>query len=99
MERGQGLAHILMTSPDLDDQPKRDLVYLIAVADYKLGNILQARKQLRALLEVKVPTTDNIVWGNQGMIWWKCMLNMYLLRDHIGVGVTLLWYRTVIDRK
>ncbi len=69
MERGQGLAHILMTSPDLDDQPKRDLVYLIAVADYKLGNILQARKQLRALLEVKVPTTDNIVWGNQGMIW------------------------------
>lgn len=57
MERGKALAEALMTSPDLDDQLKRDLVYLIAVADYKLGNILQARKQLRALLEVMLPAS------------------------------------------
>lgn len=52
-ERGRALANLLMDSPDLEDSFKRDLVYLIAVADYKLGNLIQTRKQLAELLKVR----------------------------------------------
>lgn len=52
-ERGKALANLLMESPDLEDNFKRDLVYLIAVADYKLGNLIHTRKQLAELLKVR----------------------------------------------
>eukprot|EP00884_Botryococcus_braunii_P002286 jgi/Botrbrau1/12058/Bobra.0295s0013.1 len=51
-ERGKKLAYVLMESKDLDEVLKRDLVYLICVAEYKQGNLIQARKQLAALLQV-----------------------------------------------
>jgi Fis1 C-terminal tetratricopeptide repeat len=54
-ERGRDLAFLLMESQDLEEPLKRDLVYLIAVADYKLGNLIHARKQLAALLKVSIP--------------------------------------------
>ncbi len=52
MEKGKRLAEVLLACSDLDITQKRDLIYLIALADKKLGKVIGAREQLRALLEV-----------------------------------------------
>jgi hypothetical protein len=52
---GIELAEAMMIASDLDAQVHNDLVYLIALANYKLGSKLAARRHLIALLEVTHP--------------------------------------------
>jgi hypothetical protein len=52
IRRGLDLAEQLLKSHELDGQDHKDLVYLRAVAQYRLGNVLDARRQLDELLAV-----------------------------------------------
>ncbi len=52
VRRGLDLAEELLQSKSLDEQEQRDLVYLESVAYYKLGKMLEARRQLEELLKV-----------------------------------------------
>ena len=52
IRRGLDLAEQLLKSQELDGQDHKDLVYLRAVAQYRLGNVLDARRQLDELLAV-----------------------------------------------
>ena len=49
---GLDLAEQLLQSVDLNEQDCRDLVYLTAVAQYKLGDVVAAKRQLEELLKV-----------------------------------------------
>ena len=49
---GLDLAEQLVRSTELDAQDHRDLIYMTAVAQYRLGNVLDARRQLDELLKV-----------------------------------------------
>lgn len=46
------MAEELLQAKSLDDQEQRDLVYLQSVAYFKLGKVLEARRQLEELLKV-----------------------------------------------
>ncbi|CAL5219635.1 g1509 [Coccomyxa viridis] len=52
VDRGLRFADELLRDKSLDAQDQRDLVYLTAVAMYKLGKVLDARRQLDELLRV-----------------------------------------------
>lgn len=52
VRRGLDLAEELLQSRGLDEQEQRDLIYLQSVAYYKLGKMLEARRQLDELLKV-----------------------------------------------
>ena len=52
VRRGLDLAEELLQSRSLDEQEQRDLIYLQSVAYYKLGKMLEARRQLEELLKV-----------------------------------------------
>ncbi|BDA42445.1 probable mitochondrial fission 1 protein [Coccomyxa sp. Obi] len=52
VRRGLDLSEELLQSNTLDDQEQRDLVYLQSVGYYKLGKVLEARRQLDELLKV-----------------------------------------------
>lgn len=52
VRRGLDLSEELLQSKTLDDQEQRDLVYLQSVGYYKLGKVLEARRQLDELLKV-----------------------------------------------
>ncbi|CAK0762230.1 hypothetical protein CVIRNUC_002936 [Coccomyxa viridis] len=50
--RGLEFAEELLRDKSIDAQDQRDLVYLTAVAMYRLGRVLDARRQLEELLKV-----------------------------------------------
>ena len=71
IRRGLDLAEQLLKSQELDGQDHKDLVYLHAVAQYRLGNVLDARRQLDELLAVsphsrQVRFHDQVPLGHDG---------------------------------
>lgn len=68
VQRGLGLAEELLQADSLDGQEQRDLIYLESVAYYKLGRVLEARRQLDELLK----HSPNFRWVIGG-----CYLNYY----------------------
>lgn len=51
-QRALDLAQQMIQAKQLDDQGQKDLMYLLALAQYKTGNMFDARAQINSLLEV-----------------------------------------------
>jgi fission 1 protein len=77
---GLQLAGALMESDELEDERKKDLVYIKCVALYKLGKYLEAKRQLEEFLLVSP--------NHRQALQIKEMVDEKLVRDGlIGVGV------------
>lgn len=80
VKRGLDLAEQLLKSSDLDEQDHRDLVYLTSVAQYKLGDVLAAKRQLEELLKV-APN------GRQAQVLREACEQQIIKEGLLGIGI------------
>ncbi len=60
VRRGRALAQELLAGKQLEERSEHDCIYLLSVALYRAGRLLDARRQLDELLKVRPagPTTS-----------------------------------------
>lgn len=90
--RGIQLAELLMDKQDTDPQFKRELVYLRAVGKYRVGKLLEARRQLDELLKVSPDShqAHQLKQAVEDQIIKEGLVGVGIVGGLLGVGAVIL---------